>query len=135
MQLQDPSSEPDNQFSADSCSFISETIPDTGIRLLRPRPETEPALASQLQIPHRLELLRRQAPLHLTTARLLQDDSLVGTTSDGAPVHLVLTVVVEPGQWAGGWFIAVVAPNVSEAWKTYLIRAREQFVLEVRQGA
>jgi hypothetical protein len=70
VQSQDSSFDWENQFSIDASAFISETIPGTGVRLLRARPETEAVLAKQLEIPRRLELLRRQAPPHLTTARL-----------------------------------------------------------------
>jgi hypothetical protein len=109
-------------------------ISGTGIRLLRVRPETETAIAYQLEIPRRLALLRRQAPTHLTAPRLIQDDAEVGVTSDGASVHLVLTVVVEPGQWSGGWFLAIVPPNETEAWQNYLTAARERFVREEAAG-
>jgi hypothetical protein len=128
MQVKDSSSDQENQFPIDVSAFISDTIPNTGIDLLRAKLETETALASQLGIKHRLELLRRQAPAHLTAARLLQDDAVVGVTNDGAVVHLVITVVVEPQQWSGGWFIAIVPPDENETWQAYLASAREQFV-------
>jgi hypothetical protein len=133
MHVQDSSSEQENQFPIDSSAFISETIPGTGIKLLRPKPETEETLARQLDILRRLELLRRQASRSSTAARLLQDDTRVGTTSDGASVHLVLTVVTEPEQWTGGWFIAVVPPDENETWQAYLANAR--VVREVSRGA
>jgi hypothetical protein len=136
MHVQDLPSDQENQFPTDVCAFISETIPGTGIKLLRPKPETEAALTNQLDIKRRLELLRRQAPApaHLTAPRLLQDVALVGVTSDGASVHLVITVVVEPPRWSGGWFIGVVPPDENETWQAYLASAREQFVLEVSRG-
>jgi hypothetical protein len=94
-----PSTDPENQFSADASAFISETIPGTGIRLLQTRPETEATLTCQLDISRRLELLRRQAPRQGSTPRLLQDDAEVGVTSTGESVRLVLTVVIEPRRW------------------------------------
>jgi hypothetical protein len=135
MHLQDSSSEQENQFPIDASAFISETIPGTGIKLLRPKPETEETLARQLDISRRLELLRRQASAQLTALRLLQDDAEVGTTSDGASVHLVLTVVAEPQQWSGSWFIVTVPSNETGAWRAYLTGVREQFVREAGQRA
>jgi hypothetical protein len=127
MHIQDSSSDRDNQFSIDVSAFISETIPDIGIRLLRARLETEATLAGQLEIPRRLNLLRRQAPCHPSTSRLLQDAPRVGVTSDGACIHLVLTsIVLESGEWCGGWFIGIVPVGEAEAWQAYLAGAREQ---------
>jgi hypothetical protein len=78
MQAQGLPPESENQFAIDASAFIEEVIPGTRIRLLRARSETEATLARKLEIPRRLELLRRQAPPHLTTQRLLQDDAVVG---------------------------------------------------------
>jgi hypothetical protein len=135
MHPQDSPPNLENQFGVDSSAFISEVIPNSTIRLLRAKPETEETLARQLDISRRLELLRRQAPTHLTASRLLQDDAEVGTTSDGASVHLVLTVVVKPGQWSGSWFIVTVPSNENGAWRAYLTGVREQFVREAGQRA
>jgi hypothetical protein len=135
MHREDSSSAGGNQFSIDASAFISETIPGTGIRLLRARPECEAELAKQLSIPLRLKLLRRQAPPRSNTPRLLQDDVEVGTTSTRETVCLILTVVVEPTHWHGGWCIAIVPLNEAEAWRAYLAGARAQFVLEARRRA
>jgi hypothetical protein len=59
---------------------------------------------------------------------LVQDEAEVGVTSDGASVHLVLTVVVEPGgQWSGGWFVATVPPDQTEKFRRYLALTRVQW--------
>jgi hypothetical protein len=131
MRLQDPSSEPDNQFSLSSSAFISDSIPNTRIRLLRARPQTEAALARQLEIPRRLELLARQASPSSTAARLLQNDTRIGTTSHGASIHLVLTVVLEVGgEWHAGWFLAIIPVSEVDRWQVYLNDSREWFVRE-----
>jgi hypothetical protein len=133
MQAQGLPPESENQFAVDASAFIEEVPPGTRIRLLRARPETEATLARQLEIPRRLELLRRQAPPRSNTPRLLQDAPRVGATSDGACIYLVLTsIVLESGEWCGGWFIATVPVGEAEAWQAYLATAREQFVLEER---
>ena len=134
MHVQDSSSGQEDQFSVDSAAFVSETIPNTGIRLLRPKPETEAALAQQLDIPRRLELLRRQGPTHPTAPRLLQDEAEVGTTSTGKAVRLILSVVAEPQQWSGGWFLSVVPPAEIGAWQVYLVDARKAIVAELRSS-
>jgi hypothetical protein len=133
MRKQDPPSARGIQFEIDPGAFVSEPILGTGIRLLRAQPETEATLAGQLEIPRRLELLRRQAPPHLTTPRLLQDDTVVGVDSNGAGIHLVLTsIVLESGVWHGGWFLTTVPTDELEAWQMYLAKARELFVREAR---
>jgi hypothetical protein len=131
MHLQDSSSDSENQFAIDVSAFICETVPGTGIRLLRARPETEPALASQLDIPKRLGLLRRQAPTQNTPTRLLQHVAAVGMTSDGAFIHLVLTVVLEVGgERHAGWFLAIIPVSEVDRWQVYLNDSREWFVWE-----
>jgi hypothetical protein len=132
MHSKDSSSDSENQFAIDASAFISDLLPGTGIRLLRPRPESERALASQLDIARRLELLRRQAPPSSNTPRLLQDVAAVGQTSRGEVVYLVLSVLVERSEWVGSWFIAIVPPNETEAWQAYLAATRERIVLEAR---
>jgi hypothetical protein len=137
MQKQDSSSDRENQFAVDASKFISEALPNSGIRLLRSRPECETEVAKDLEIRRRLRLLRRQALLapQPTTARLLQDEARVGVTGAGASVHLILTVVVEPGgQWAGGWFVATVPPNEAERFQHYLVDAREATITQLRQA-
>src|SRR5215468_9723051 len=61
MRPHNSSSGAEDQFSADLSTFHVESVPNTGIKLLRARPETEPALGRQLSISHRLKLLRRSA--------------------------------------------------------------------------
>jgi hypothetical protein len=135
MQAQDSSSGWENQFSVDVSAFISETIPNTGIRLLRARPQTEAALVHQLEIPRRRRLLRRQSPLRNTAVRLLQDVAPVGETSAGEVVYLVLSVVVDRRAWAGGWWLAIVPPQETDKFRAYSAAAREAFALQLRRNA
>jgi hypothetical protein len=175
MHLEDLSSSAEDQFSIEASDFIIESVPDTGIKLLRPRAECEGSLARQLDIPRRLELLRRCAdppsassgaeqrtslqhspnrPPHTSPsppsptpsledepesdsgpsadAVFLQDVQAVGETSRGETVHLVLSVLVEPSRWQGGWFIAVVPTHESERFEAYLASAREMIVAQLQ---
>jgi hypothetical protein len=152
MQSQDPSSDAIDQFSFDAAAFISETVPGTGIKLLRAKPETEPELSRQLHILHRLELLRRHSadpkPHPHPTPRLedvpvsasdptaiqfLQDVAEVGQTSAGETIYLILSATVSPTQWQGGWGLAVVPLEDSERFQTYLTGAREVIVAELQR--
>jgi hypothetical protein len=141
MHSQDPLSRADDQFAIDVSAFLLESVPDTGIKLVRPRPETQAALATQLQIPHRLELLRRRAastPAHgssRTDTHFVQDVAPVGQTSLDETVYLVLSVIVEPSQWQGGWWLAVVPPHESERFAAYLASAREAGVAQLKYRA
>src|SRR5206468_3148353 len=95
---QDPSFPPDDQFSIEVSSFIVTSIPGTGIKLLRARSETEKELARRLDIPRRIELLRRtadasekfvqNAPKLSPDIHFLQDVALIGHTSVGENVYL-----------------------------------------------
>jgi hypothetical protein len=142
MQCQDPSRGNADQFIIDVSAFIAETIPDTGIRLLRAKPETEKQLALKFDIPRRLELLRRSAertsalslPPESDDAQFAQDYAPVGQTGTGETVYLVLSVVTERLRWTGGWWLAVVALNEAERFQSYLASAREAIVLQLRQG-
>jgi hypothetical protein len=163
MRSHNPSFGAEDQFAIDASAFTVEVIPDTGIKLLRAKPETEPALSRQLSIPRRLELLRRCATestssnhTHSSTppssppqpsslqdvpipgssqsdSHFLQDVQAVGETSRGETVFLVLSVVTDPLQWNGGWFIGIVPPDATEAWQAYLAGAREAIVAELQR--
>jgi hypothetical protein len=152
MHPQDSSSRAEDQFAIDVSAFIVEVIPNTGIKLLRPRAETEPALSRQLDIVHRLELLRRcagQKPHPSTNTplqdvpipgsdpadtRFLQNLAPVGETSRGETVYLILSAVVGSSRWQGGWGLAVVPPHESERFQAYLADAREAIIEELRMG-
>jgi hypothetical protein len=56
MRLHDSSSQPEDQtFSIDASAFFVESVPGTGIKLLHAKPETEPTLSRQLDIPRRFQ--------------------------------------------------------------------------------
>jgi hypothetical protein len=160
MHPEDSSFPAEDQFSIDASAFIIEPIPNTGIKLLRAKLETEPALSRQLDIPRRLELLRRgaarstspnrtpstspsQQPASLqdvpipgsgpADSHFLQDVASVGETSRGETVYLVLSVVTDHLRWQGGWFLGLVPPGETEVWQAHLTSAREQFVRELQQ--
>jgi hypothetical protein len=172
MRLHDSSSQPEDQTSSiDASAFLVESVPGTGIKLLRAKPETEAALARQPDIPRRLELLRRcaskvsaestpspphssnrtpppspsQPPTHLQDVPLpgsgpadshfLQDVQAVGETSRGETVYLVISALVEPSRWQGGWFIGIVPPNETEVWQAHLVSAREAIVTQLQAEA
>src|SRR5262249_4773792 len=119
-----------------------ESIPNTGIKLLCGRPETEAALSRQLDIPHRFELLRRSAelppapikdaPVFSADTHFLQDVVLVGQTSTGQNVYLVLSVVLDQPQWAGGWWLAVVPVSEETPFTEYLVQARDCVIAGLR---
>jgi hypothetical protein len=149
MHSEDSSSRAEDQFAIDARDFIIEFISGTGIKLLRAKPETEPALSRQLDIPRRLELLRRGAdrkpqphptPLPLEDdpgsnqpdTHFLQDVAPVGDTSRGETVYLVISALVEPSRWQGGWFIGIVPPNETETWQAHLASAREAIVVQLQ---
>jgi hypothetical protein len=157
MRLQDSSSGAEDQFFLDVSAFLVEFVPNTGIKLLRARPETEPALSRQLAIPYRLDLLRKSAerttgpsPEPPTAAALkdapasgssqtdtlfLQDVAPVGQTGAGETVYLALSIVVQPSQWRGGWFIGLVTPGATEVWQAHLTSAREAIVAQLQPNA
>jgi hypothetical protein len=148
MHSQHPSPSPGDQFSIDISAFIVESIPDSGIKLLRPKPENESALSRQLDIPRRLEILRRSAarethPHTIATTLLqgdlgdrtdtlvLQDVAQVGESALGELVFLILTAVVESARWRAGWGLGIVPAGETEAWQAYLAGVREQIVREL----
>jgi hypothetical protein len=145
MHFQDPSSSADDQFFLDVSAFLVEPVPDTGIRLLRARPETEPALASQLNIPHRLELLLKSAertsalepqhPSPTKDAYFTQNCAPVGQTGSGESIYLILSLVVDRLEWTGGWCLAVVPSDESERFQTYLADAYEAIVAQLQHRA
>jgi hypothetical protein len=112
---------------------------------LRARPETQAVLARQLDISRRLDLLRRPADppkaraegasVPSTDTHFLQDVVHVGETSRGEAVYLVLSVVVDPSRWNGGWFIGIVPLNEIGVWQAYLASAREAIVTQLGQRA
>jgi len=139
MHKKDSSSGDENQFSIDVSAFVSETISGTTIRLLRARPETQAALARQLDIPRRLELLRRCPRQRIQTgsspsARFLQDCARVGETSAGETIFLVLSVIEDLPRWGGGWFLAVTPRDTEERFQCYLAASREAIVAELSHG-
>jgi hypothetical protein len=148
MHPEDPSFHADDQCSVDVADFILTSIPDSSIKLLQPRPEKESTLARQLNVLRQIELLRRCAdpaaagsssnrtpsPSSSQPA-FLQDVILAGQTSIGETVYLVLSVVVEPPRWQGGWFLAVLPPHDSERFQAYLADAREAIVAQLQQQA
>src|SRR5206468_2662118 len=123
-------------------SFIVTSIPETGIKLLRARPETEKELVHQLDIPRRIELLRRtanaprvavqDAPELSSDPLFLQDVALIGHTSIGENVYLILSIILDPPQWTGGWGLALVPNNNKELFEKYLAQAREEILAELR---
>jgi hypothetical protein len=150
MHSHDSSFPVDDQFPIDISAFVIESIPDSGIKLLRPRVETEQVLSRQLDIPRRLELLRRSAAREShphTNTTLLQDDpgrdpagslvlqdvAQVGESALGELVFLILTAVVEPARWRAGWGLGIVPAGESEVWQTYLTNAREAVAAQFQQ--
>jgi hypothetical protein len=131
MHLEDSSSDPEDQFEIDVSAFHIEPIPGTGIKLLRAKPETEESLLRELGIPLRLELLRHGAG-HQTDTHFLQDVAEVGQTSLGETVYLILSIVVDPSRWQGGWGLALVPVKEAERFGTYLADVREAIVTSLR---
>jgi hypothetical protein len=125
MHSQDSSFEADDQFAIDVSAFLVEPVPGTNIKLLRAKPETEAAIGHQLDIAHRLELLRHTAD---RTPQFLQHTAPVGQTSAGETIYLILSVVSERHRWHGGWGLAVVSPEESERFEAYLRGARKAIV-------
>jgi hypothetical protein len=155
MRSEDLSSDAADQFGIDVSRFFVESIPDTGIKFLRPRPESEPKLSRQLDIRRRLELLRRcadrppatppspaahTAPPHLqdvpgsdnSEASILQDVAVVGESSAGETIYLILSTIIEPLSWTGGWFLASVPSEESALFQAYLEGAREAIVAQLQ---
>jgi hypothetical protein len=161
MQPKDPSSSIEDQFSIDVSAFLTESVPGSGIKLLRARLDNEAAIARQLSIPDRLALLRRCAtkparsaesiplsqhsPHRAATPPLkdeppsdrhfVQDVAQIGTTSRNELVYLVLSVLTEASTWMGGWFLVVASPDESERFQAYLTDAREAIVAQLQHGA
>jgi hypothetical protein len=151
MHSEDPSSRAEDQFAIDVSAFHVETVPHSSIKLLRPRAEAEPELSRQLDIRRRLELLRRHASPkphphtpHTTSpledvpsdaSHFVQDVAPIGETSRGETVYLAISALVEPSRWKGGWFLAIVSPQDSEGFQTYLAGAREAIVAQLQLRA